>query len=65
LKGTSPSITAFPLSILGGGDSGITGLTKMVLEVDRVSEIEVGTYPSPVFVSWALLNGEHMCELIV
>jgi hypothetical protein len=48
LKATSPSITAFPLSILGGGDSGITGLTEMVLEVDGVSEIEVGTYPSPV-----------------
>jgi len=47
-KGTSSSIVAFPLSILGGGDSRITGLTKMVLEVDGVSEIEVGTYPSLV-----------------
>jgi hypothetical protein len=36
LTGTSPSITAFPLSTLGGGDSGITGFTKMVLEVEGV-----------------------------
>jgi hypothetical protein len=35
--GTSPSITAFPLFTIGGGDSGITGFTKMVLEVDGVS----------------------------
>jgi hypothetical protein len=27
---TSPSITVFPLSTLEGGDSGITGFTKIV-----------------------------------
>jgi len=43
--GTSPSITAFPLSILGGGYSEITSFTEMVLEVERVSEMEGGTYP--------------------
>jgi hypothetical protein len=46
--GTSPSITAFPLSTLRGGDLGITGFTKMVLEVEGVSEMEGGTYPSLV-----------------
>jgi hypothetical protein len=35
--GTSPSITAFPLSTLESGDSGITGFTKMILEVEGVS----------------------------
>jgi len=46
MKGTSASIIAFPLSTFGGGVSGITGFTKMVLEVEGVSE--VGTYPTPV-----------------
>jgi hypothetical protein len=43
---TSASILAFPLSTFGGGVSRITGFTKMVLEVEGVSE--VGTYPSLV-----------------
>jgi hypothetical protein len=46
--GTSPSITAFLLSTLEGGDSEITGFTKMVLEVEGVSEMEGGTYQNPV-----------------
>jgi hypothetical protein len=46
--GTSPSITAFPLSTIGGGDSGITSFTKMVLEVGGVLEMEGGPYTSPV-----------------
>jgi hypothetical protein len=46
MKGTSASIIAFPSSTFEGGVSGITSFTKMVLEVQGVSE--VGTYPSPV-----------------
>jgi hypothetical protein len=46
MKRTPVSITAFPLSTFGGGVSGITGFTKMVLEGEGVSE--VGTYPSLV-----------------
>jgi hypothetical protein len=36
MTGTSPSIIVFPLSTLGGGDSGITGFTKIVCEVEGV-----------------------------
>jgi hypothetical protein len=36
---TSPSITVFPLSTLEGGDSGITGFTKIVWEVEGISEV--------------------------
>jgi hypothetical protein len=45
---TSPSITVFPLFTLEGGDSGIAGFTKIVWEVEGISEVEGGTYPSPV-----------------
>jgi hypothetical protein len=48
MTGTSPSITVFPLSKLESGDLGITGFTKIVWEVERVSEVEGGTYTSPV-----------------
>jgi len=48
MTGTSPSMTVFPLSTLEGGDSGITGFTKIVWEVEGMSEVEGGTYPSPV-----------------
>jgi hypothetical protein len=48
MTSTSPSITVFPLSMIEGGDSGITGFTKIVLELEGVSEIEGGIYPSPV-----------------
>jgi hypothetical protein len=48
MTGTSPSITVFSLSTLEGGDTGITGFTKIVCEVEGVSEVEVRTYPSPV-----------------
>jgi hypothetical protein len=48
MTGTSISITVFPLSTLGGGDSEITGFTKIVYEVEGVSEVEGGTYPSLV-----------------
>jgi len=43
-----PSIIVFPLSTLEGGDSGISGFTKIVWEVEVVSEVEGGTYPSLV-----------------
>lgn len=46
MKGTSTSIIAFPLSTFGGGVSGITSFTKMVLVIEKVSE--VGTYSSPI-----------------
>jgi len=42
--GTSPSITVFPLSTLEGGDSRTTGFTKIVWEVEGISEVEEGTY---------------------
>jgi hypothetical protein len=45
---TSPTIIVFPLSTLEGVDSGITGFTKIVWEVKGISEVEGGTYPSPV-----------------
>jgi hypothetical protein len=48
MTGTSPSISVFPLSTIEGGDSGITGFTKIVWEVEGISEVEGGTYPSPV-----------------
>jgi hypothetical protein len=48
MTGTSPSITVFSLSTLEGGDSGITGFTKIVWDVEGVSEVEGGTYMSPV-----------------
>jgi hypothetical protein len=48
MTGTSPSITVFPLSTLEGGDTGITGFTKIVWEVEGVPEVEEGTYPSLV-----------------
>jgi len=48
MTGTSPSITVFPLSTIEGGDSGIIGFTKIVFEVEGISEVEGGTYPSPV-----------------
>jgi hypothetical protein len=43
----SPPIIAFPLSIQAGGGSGTVGLTKTVLEVEGISEVEA-TYPSPI-----------------
>jgi hypothetical protein len=49
MTGTSPSIIVFPLPTLEGGDTGITGFTKIVWEVEGVLEVEGGTYPSPVF----------------
>jgi hypothetical protein len=63
--GTSPSITALPLSTLGGGDSGITGFTKNGIGGRR--SIRNGRRNIPEFglVSWALLNGEHVSELLV
>jgi hypothetical protein len=48
MTGTSPSITVFPLSTIEGGDLGITGFTKIVYEVEGISEVEEGPYPSPV-----------------
>jgi hypothetical protein len=48
MTGTSPSITVFPLSTLEGGDSGITDFTKIVWEVEGISEVKGGTYPSSV-----------------
>jgi hypothetical protein len=49
MTGTSPFITVFSLSTLEGGDSGITAFTKIVWEVEGVSEVEGGIYPSLVF----------------
>jgi hypothetical protein len=40
MTGTSPSITVFSLSMIEGGDSEITGLTKIVCEVEGISEEE-------------------------
>jgi hypothetical protein len=48
MTGTSPSITFFPLSTLESGDTRITGFTKIVWEVEGVSEVKGGTNPSPV-----------------
>jgi hypothetical protein len=62
--GTSPSIIVFPLSMIDGGDSRITGFTKIVLEVEGVSERR-RNIPESGLVSWALLNGEHVSELLV
>jgi hypothetical protein len=44
---TSPLSLSFPLSLIVGGGSGTTGLTKIVLEVKGVSE-GGATYPRPV-----------------
>jgi hypothetical protein len=38
VSGTSPLIFPFPLSSTVGGGSGIANLTKIVLEVEGVSE---------------------------
>jgi len=48
MTGTSLSITVFSLSMLEGGDSGKTGFTKIVWEVEGISEVKGGTFPSPV-----------------
>jgi hypothetical protein len=48
MTGTSPYITVFPLSTIEGGDSRIIGFTKIVWEVEGISEVEGGTYLSPV-----------------
>jgi hypothetical protein len=48
MTGTCPSIIVFPLSTIEGGDSGITDFTKIVWEVEGVSKVEGGTYPSPI-----------------
>jgi hypothetical protein len=40
MTGTSPSIIVFPLSMIEGGDSEITGFTKIVREVEGISEVE-------------------------
>jgi hypothetical protein len=42
MTGTFPSITIFPLSTLEVGDWGITGFTKIVWEVEGISEVEGG-----------------------
>jgi hypothetical protein len=47
IAGTSPPMTAFPLSMQAGGSSGTVGLTNAVLEVEGISEVEA-TYLSPV-----------------
>jgi hypothetical protein len=39
MTGTSLSKTVFPLSMLEGGDSGITGFTKIVWELEGISEV--------------------------
>jgi len=44
---TSPRMTAFPLSQQAGRGSGTVGLTKTVMEVEGILEVEA-TYPSPV-----------------
>jgi hypothetical protein len=48
MTGTSPCITVFPLSTIKGGHLGIVGFTKIVWEVEGVSKVEGGTYPSSV-----------------
>jgi len=50
--------------MIDGGDSRITGFTKIVLEVEGVSERR-RNIPESGLVSWALLNGEHVSELLV
>jgi hypothetical protein len=45
--GISPPITPFPLSTTVSGGSGTVGLTKIVLEVEGMSE-GGATYPSSV-----------------
>jgi hypothetical protein len=48
MTSSSPSITVFPLSTIKGGDSGIVGFTKIVWELEGVSIVEGGTFPSSV-----------------
>jgi hypothetical protein len=48
MTSTSPSIIVFSSSMLEGGDSGIIGFTKIVWEVEAISEVDGGTYQSPV-----------------
>jgi len=47
VTGISPLIMSFPLSTTVSGGSGTVGLTKTVLEVERMSE-GGATYLSPV-----------------
>jgi hypothetical protein len=47
VTGISPPITSFLLSLTVVGGSGTVVLTKIVLEVEGISE-EEATYPSPV-----------------
>jgi hypothetical protein len=43
----SPPMTTFPLSMQAGGGLGTVGLTKTVLEVEGILEVEA-TNPSPI-----------------
>jgi hypothetical protein len=45
--GSSPPMTAFPLSTQSGGGSGTEGMMNTVFEVEGISEVEA-TYLSPV-----------------
>jgi hypothetical protein len=65
MVGTSLSITAFPLSTIGGGDSGITGFTKNGLGGRRSIKNGRRNIPESGLVSWALLNGGHVSELLI
>jgi hypothetical protein len=47
VTGTSPLTLSFPLSSTVGGGSGTVALTKIVLQVEGMSE-GGATYPSPV-----------------